>query len=573
MAVQFTEVDGVPTILAPTAGPMLAGLVFRVGRADETLARSGVTHLLEHLALFPLGLTDYHYNGTTGPVTTSFHTSGSEEDVTTFLTKLCASLANLPLDRLATEKSIIRTEWSSRGTSPAEPMPVWRYGAQGYGLLSYNEPGIGTITAEDLRQWASTWFTAENAVLWIAGDHVPTGLRLALPRGLRRPVPAPTSALPVVPAYFADGRTGVVMDAVVRTRSAAGVYAEVLERCLFRDLRQEDGVSYSAAADADPRGDGFATVLAAVDALPEKLDAALGGFVDTLARLRVGRIDQADIDANLAKMTEGLKHPDIEAAGLPMMAFELLCGLPVRSLEQRVADLRAVTIADVHEVAQEVMTSALLRVPAGRQADWAGFTAAPTWSDAAVDGTRYGSRDNGPEQIVVGPTGVSSVHGEHAATVRFDECVAMMTWPDGARRLFGADGFIISVEPTLVAITSSGLASIDAAVPPERLIPMPARDPDHIPKPKPRTAAPVQQGQGRSRADFVWVIVGAISAFVVATIACCAGGAFTVVNTDPTTKPDELVPIPVLVGSWVVVAVALAFGIWLSVVAIRHRKR
>ena len=60
------DVDGVPVLLGPTAGPMQAGLVFRVGFADEPLARRGITHLLEHLALYPLGLGDYHFNGTTG---------------------------------------------------------------------------------------------------------------------------------------------------------------------------------------------------------------------------------------------------------------------------------------------------------------------------------------------------------------------------------------------------------------------------------------------------------------------------------------------------------------------------
>lgn len=35
-------------------------VVVRVGRADETLPESGVSHLVEHLALHRLGLTDYH---------------------------------------------------------------------------------------------------------------------------------------------------------------------------------------------------------------------------------------------------------------------------------------------------------------------------------------------------------------------------------------------------------------------------------------------------------------------------------------------------------------------------------
>jgi hypothetical protein len=88
----------------------MAGLTFRVGRADETLATAGITHLLEHLTLFHHGLSDYHYNGATGSVVTHFHMQGSEEDVVTYLVGVCAALSNLPLDRLETEKGILRTE-------------------------------------------------------------------------------------------------------------------------------------------------------------------------------------------------------------------------------------------------------------------------------------------------------------------------------------------------------------------------------------------------------------------------------------------------------------------------------
>jgi hypothetical protein len=44
-----TSVDGVPAFWTHAGGGMAAGLVFRVGRADESLARGGVTHLIEHL--------------------------------------------------------------------------------------------------------------------------------------------------------------------------------------------------------------------------------------------------------------------------------------------------------------------------------------------------------------------------------------------------------------------------------------------------------------------------------------------------------------------------------------------
>ena len=179
--IQQLEVDGVPTLLAPGSGPMRAGLVFRVGAADETLARRGITHLLEHLALATIGQADYHYNGATEPIFTYFHNQGSEAHVAAFLTGVCESLQNLPMQRLETEKEILRTEQSSRGTGVLDGMPLWRHGARDFGLVSYPEFGLHMIGPDDLREWAARYFTRENAVLWIVGDRVPEGLRLPLP--------------------------------------------------------------------------------------------------------------------------------------------------------------------------------------------------------------------------------------------------------------------------------------------------------------------------------------------------------------------------------------------------------
>lgn len=332
--IQHLDVDGVPTLLAPTGGPMRAGLTFRVGTADETLARSGVTHLLEHLALAPLGMADYHFNGATSPVFTTFHMQGSEQDIATFLTAVCANLTDLPTGRLEVEKEILRTEWSSRGGSPVEAVPLWRHGTRDFGLTSYPEWGLGALTGDDLRQWAARWFTRENAVLWIAGDRVPAGLRLALPAGVRQPAPAASSALPRTPAYFVSGSRAVVLDAVVRRRTAASLFADVLERELFRSLRQEGGLSYTTTAGYDPRGDGYASLRALADALPEKQDAVLGGVVDTLAKLRAGRIEQGDLDACVAKRDDFLGTAEVDAARLPAYACNVLTGernLPSRT--------------------------------------------------------------------------------------------------------------------------------------------------------------------------------------------------------------------------------------------------
>jgi predicted Zn-dependent peptidase len=565
MAIQATEVDGVPTLIAPTAGQMHAGLVFRVGRADEPLSRTGLTHILEHLTLFPFGLTDYHYNGATGPVTTTFHTAGSEQDVASFLTKVCESLAALPVDRLETEKTIVRTEWSSRTPGVNESMPLWRYGARGYGILSFREPGTYALTADEVLRWRDTWFTRENAVLWIAGSGVPEGLRLPLPSGRRQPLPPVTSALPITPAYFAEGRQGVVFDAIVRSDAAATVYAEVLERTLFRDLRQEGGLSYSASATFEPRGDGYGTLIAAVDALPDKQAAVIGGFVDTLAKLKVGRIDTSDIGSYVAKAKDAIQHPDAEAGTLGSAAFALLTGRPVRGLEERMAELLTVTAEDVHNVALEAMQTALLQVPAGHRADWAGFAAAPTQSSHRVSGTQFRPLGSGAPNLVLGAEGITSTREDMPVTVRFDQVAAMTTWPDGGRQLIGHDGFIISVEPTLNAIDPVSVGRIDAAVPDSLTIRMPARDPSAIPQPanssisstSSQAKAPTGQKKG-------WEIALLVLSLVATTAVCCLSGMFSIAaTTDDGGDTDVGWGIPIF--SWLCTLVFLVPAIWLLI--------
>ncbi|MFC4022117.1 M16 family metallopeptidase [Micromonospora sp. GCM10011542] len=477
------DVDGVPTLLAPTSGPLRAGLVFRVGVADETLPRRGITHLLEHLVLAPLGPLEHHLNGTTETLFTSFVVQGAPADVATFLNGVCANLVDPPTGRLEMEKEILRVERSSRGDRALDTLPLWRHGARDHGLPGYPEFGLTSISDEDVRQWAAQWFTRQNAVLFVAGDEVPAGLRLPLPEGARQPVPAASSVLPTTPAYFSYGAGAVALDAVVRRGPAASVLAGVLERELYRSLRQDDGLSYQVTAGYEPRHDGFATLRALADSLPDKQDAVLGGFVDALATLRVGRIAPADRDAVVARHHDGLALAEADNGRLLRSARDLLTGEPLRQRDELRDELAAVTVEDLHDVAREMCASALLLVPAGLRADWAGFSAAPATSEEALTGVRHLSLQ-GEAELVVGTDGLSLVHEEQQVTVRYAECAALLVWPDGARRLIGPDAISVHVEPHLFE-RPPDVAAIDAAVPEDRHVPMPARDPELIPPPPP----------------------------------------------------------------------------------------
>lgn len=504
--VTHTTTQGIPTLYAPRRGEITAGLFFRVGRADETLATAGITHLVEHLALHRLGLTDLHYNGATANTYTLFHVTGSEEDVVAHLNSVCASLRDLPLDRLETEKEILRTEAAGRGAGPSQ-LPLWRYGAQGYGLSSYQELGTWGLTADQVRDWAATHFTRDNAVLWITSDHVPEGLDLTLPAGARMPAPTPTSALPVTPAYIHGEDGQVVFSSVVRRSTAAVLFADVLGRALFQDLRQEGGYSYSAEADYTARDADFATLTAYADSLPKKQDAVVGGFVDALARLRAGRIEQAELDSARNRAVKQYDTPELGAALLPSYALSLLQGDPIRSPEEARAKLHAVTLADLREVGREAWDNGLLQVP-GRGADWAGFTLAPQFSTDTVTGTRHQALESDEVTLVIGAEGVMLRTPRGPVTVRYDACSAMTVRPDGARSLTGHDGFSITVEPTLYrGVTPERTAAIDAAVPAAVHVPMPPRDPDQIPQPRERQDTAVKRPRVQGHQVAVWLAV------------------------------------------------------------------
>lgn len=532
-----TTTQGIPTLYAPRQGEMTAGLFFRVGRADETLATSGITHLVEHLALHRLGLSDLHYNGATANAYTLFHVTGSAHEVVSYLNSVCAALRDLPLDRLETEKEILRTEAAGRGTGTNHQMPLWRYGAQGYGLTSYGEMGTWRLTADEVRQWARTRFTRDNAVLWISSDRVPDGLDLTLPAGTRIPAPAASNTLPVNPAYIHGDDGAVVLDAVVPRTTAGALFADVLGRALFRDLRQEGGYSYTADCDYTPRDAYSATLTAYADALPKKQDAVVGGFVDTLARMRAGRIEQSELDSARARIAKQYEAPELGAAMLPSYALSLLLGHCVLSPAQHLAELHAVTVGDLREVARTMWSSALLQVPT-RGADWAGFTLAPQYSQSPVNGTRHRSLENEGVTLTIGPEGVSLTTPKGPVTVRYEACALMTARPDGARTLTGFDGFVISIEPTLYqSVTPERIAAVDAAVHPAVVVRMPERDPQHIPRPRQQTARSTGTGAGASskKAHWAWTaglwLVGALA--VVFGLLCAVATAQEAGAADP----------------------------------------
>jgi zinc protease len=212
-AAVWGRVGEVPVVWQETPGPVIAALGFRVGRADEPLARSGLTHLVEHLTLSGLGERLYDYDGFVNGTMTWFGFRGTPGELAEYLGHIGRRLAAPPLDRLEAELGVVRVEEARRSMSMAGRCLLLRFGTRGWGTYDLPQYGLNRVTPDQVAAWTSEWFGAGNAALWMTGEP-PPGLQLDLPAAPAQPEPS-TPALPgrLLPAWTThrDRTTAVSM--------------------------------------------------------------------------------------------------------------------------------------------------------------------------------------------------------------------------------------------------------------------------------------------------------------------------------------------------------------------------
>ncbi|WP_131739440.1 insulinase family protein [Actinomadura roseirufa] len=496
MEIVRTEVDEVPVFWTegrPGDDGYQAVLMFRVGQADETLARSGLTHLVEHLALHAVGESDYHYNGAVDSVTTTFVTHGEPGKVSTFLTAVCDALHALPMDRLEAEKQILRTEAEGRDNGLVGQLLLWRYGAATYGLPAYDEHGLASCAADDVQAWAARWFTRRNAALALIGGPPPEGLRLPLPDGERRPVPKPTSALPRTPAYFTSNVKGVALTGIVPRNAAASLHSDFLRRRLHRVLRRDGALSYTTDVDYAHRDGATAQVLAFADGLADVRPALTERFLGEFDRIADEPVDAAEWDEVVTARRTRLTSDEARAPRAVAHCLAELLGSPLHTTADLLTALDELKPPDVQDIGRAVRDSALLMLPRGQEPPGARFHPAPAASMIAVDGRVHTRPDEARLGLITGPAGVTALTGSAMATVPFDACAAVLAWPDGARLLIGLDGMTVGVEPNVWPGGDGIVAELDRNAPAGLVVPMPARSDEQIP--------PRAVGEARPPAD------------------------------------------------------------------------
>lgn len=452
--VQFTEteVNGIRTFVADTPGPLCAELLLRVGHADETFTTRGITHLVEHLALFREDSGCPEVNGYVSWTFTSFRAVGNTEQVGRFLDGLVRQLARLPLDRMVDECRVLAAERMQRGPSIHQPLFVYRYGLRDFGLAFLDDASADQLDPQQVQDWADQHAAAHNAVLLLSGPP-PPGFTSRLPDGVPLAVPDPArSMLAARPVWIHGPDDQVLMHAVVARSAASIVTGQILRRRLYATLREEHALAYSPTVAYEPMDARFALMGIGSDVAgePERVARLL---IDTISDLATGRRpatgDEIEMPVGLARQLLQTQGEQFEIAR--QQALSALLGRRLRTAEQVVAAQEATTAADVMRAAAAVLDDAMIAVPEQ-------VALAPPWrrAPACVEepigaGRRYRSLgDDAPQQVVVNGSGLTvTQEGEHPVTIVAERTVAAMRRNDGGTILLSEDGCQFPFHPAL----------------------------------------------------------------------------------------------------------------------------
>lgn len=475
-----TEIGGVPVFWAEGPGRFTGFLVFRVGRGDETLSRSGVSHLVEHLALPTEQPRSLEFNGSVDAITTSFWGTGPRERVVDFLGELCASLSDLPLPRLEVERQILLTEASGADGGAVRGALALRYGARGPGLAGVDELGLHRLSSGDVSHWVKERFTRGNAAAFLTGEP-PPDMRWNLPEGPRMP---PGEPLPIayleLPAAFPGGATGVVVLTLVAKRSVALRMATwIVHRRARRRLRYELGVTYDISWSYEPLTRELSHVTIWADSLPANAAEVARGLVGVVDELATTGPTEEELDRERHDAREWREDPESVPSFLFFDAVQELLDDDFQTVAESAAELEAVTPGEVAQALADAFESALLVLPEETPSPDDRFKPYPSSSPQRVSGRKLSfrglnvRRDDRRTRLVVGDDGVSLLRPDGTAlTVRFDDCVAVERWTGGIRALWGADGVRLFVVPDAWRHGDLVARAIEERVPAELVVPM-----------------------------------------------------------------------------------------------------
>ena len=387
---------------------MVSQVWYRAGSVDEFNGTTGVAHVLEHMMFkgtktVPPGefskriaAAGGRENAFTSRDHTAYFQQMHKDKLALSLQLEADRMNNLVIDDAAFAKEIQVVMEERRMRTDDNPQSVLyeRLMAAAYQAHPYQRPIIGwmndleQMTGQDARDWYTRWYAPNNATLVVAGD-VNADAVLALAKQYfgpleRKPLPArkpqaepvqvgikrlnvkaPAKLPYLIMAYHAPVLRDWEKDWVpYALQILGGVLSGNDSARLQKSLVKEQQIAVNADAgyDAVSRGPGMFML----DATPAqgKSIAAL----EKALRVEIERIKKTGVsESELNRVKSQIIAGDIyQRDSLFYQAMQLgeyaTAGLPPEALESRVAKLRAVTPAQVQEVARKYLIDDALTV-------------------------------------------------------------------------------------------------------------------------------------------------------------------------------------------------------------------
>lgn len=455
-AVHRDEIDGVPVFWHEQPGRLNANLVFGVGVAHESLLESGITHLVEHLAMRPLRTARYDCNASTQMLRTGFEVTAGPAVVTGHLRRVCESLGALDTGPLDVERGVLAAEERAAegpGVTRWLPGSIW-FGNRAYGLAGNYQVATVRAGADEVRAWCARWFHRGNAALVLSGPP-PRDLRLPLPDG---PPAGPPAAAPfhlITPARTTVPN-GVLGCALVTWTAPMACAASTLVRRLTDRLRHEEGLVYDVTLDHQMVS-GKRAVLGFGTDVPDRHAARVLTTVrEELDKLGASGPTAGELAIDRENLAEQLREHEFAAYRALDEAVSALTGWESSAGHQRevLAGLDAQAVA---EAAKELAKGLVLCGPAGRTP--ADLPALPGSALPPVHGRELrrailGSTAPRGYRLTVNDEGLTSFLGDNpvpTAVIRFDDLAGVgVEHTDGRLpilHLFGLHGGTITVRP------------------------------------------------------------------------------------------------------------------------------
>jgi zinc protease len=228
----------------------------------------------------------------------------------------------------------------------------------------------------------------------------------------------------------------------------------------------------------------MAHVVAVTDGLPDVHAVLVEAFIRELERLAATAVADDELRGALDTMRADMGTSRGAAQRVVSAAHYAIMGKPVATVASWREGLAAVSAAEVQQVAEEASGSSLFVLPPKHEPHRLGFTHLDGSAGPAVAGRSIRSSDYPLDQarLVIGEDGVSLVQGKAVDTVRYAQCAALLTWPDGGHLLIGRDAVSVSIEPTMWRLKGHA-ARLEEKVGAERSVAMPYRPSERVPRP------------------------------------------------------------------------------------------